>query len=224
MNWITCLKKTNPELEKYFKELAKQDFSEICQHFPDGVGKRVFAIKYEKLGPKDKVEAVFREYGYEKDIAWRYLAYPDNIEEAKVALEKIFEDSILFNRLFALEQLVLTGNLDGVGAYVLNYLVDNFQQLSEDLQNHPDYIISIFTAACSGATEYSEIKPLEKFADKCRKLNFQDEEQRDYRYREINGALRFAKNIIEKFNRQRDDLAKNLRKHTAEIEAKAITK
>lgn len=218
MNWITCLEKTNPELEKYFRELTKKDFDEIRKNFPDGVGKRVFAIKYKKLSPKDKVEAVFREYGREHDTAWRYLAYPDNIEEAKVALEKIFEDdTYFFNQLFALEQLVLTGNLEEVGAYVLNYLVDTFQQFSENLQNHPEYIISIFTAACSGATEHSEIEPLEKLADQCRKLEFENREDRNLKLLEIDAALSFAKNRVKKFNQERDDLTKNLRQHVAEV-------
>lgn len=149
------------------------------------------------------------------------MAYPKSIEEAKVFLETILSDSVvIFDRLFALEQIVLTGNSEGVGEYILQYLVDNFEDWAKQLDDDSEYVISIFTAACTGATEFSELKPLEKLADKCRQaeLDFRDEKHKKKKLEEIEAALVFAKEAVKKYNIRRDDLAQNLRKHTEEVE------
>ena len=118
-----------------------------------------------------------------------------------------------------MEQIVLTGNRKGVGEYILQYLVDHFKGWSNQFHDSPEYVISIFTAACTGATEYSELKPLEKLADECKRgeLIFYDDKYKEKKYKEIEAALAFANESVKKYNAQRDNLAQNLRKHTEEV-------
>lgn len=220
IRWITCLDRTNPELEKYFNNLTKKKFDEIKGRFPLCVQKHVFAIKYGKLSPEKQIEKVFKVFGKNSETTWRYLAHPVTIEEAKTSLETILSKGvIIFNQLFALEQIVLTGNRKGVGEYILQYLVDHFKGWSNQFHDNPEYVISIFTAACTGATEYSELKPLEKLADECKRgeLIFYDDKYKEKKYKEIEAALAFANESVKKYNAQRDNLAQNLRKHTEEV-------
>lgn len=221
IRWVSCLDRTNPELEKCFDNLAKKKFDKIKEEFPLCVQKRIFTIKYGELSPEKQVKEVFKAFGENSETAWRYLAYPKTIEEAKISLETILSKSvIIFDKLFALEQIVLTGNHEKVGEYILQYLVDTFQDWSNQLCNDSEYVISIFTAACTGATEYSEVKPLEKLADRCKRdeLAFHSDEHKEKKCKEIDAALAFAKETVRKYNTQRDNLAQNLRKHTEEVE------
>lgn len=218
VGWLLCRDENNQKFERELQELAIRDFNEVKYDFIKHVQRQVFDIKHEKFSPNERIRAAFEEYDDETE-AWRCVVYPSNIEETLVVLKYILNgNSELFSVLCGLELLLISTHADEVGEYILNYLVENFELLSKRLDADPCYIISMFTAACRGATRCNEVRPLEDFAAKCRSIKFASKEEKVRYTTEINDALLYTKEKIARHEMQRNDLAKNLRKHTEAIE------
>ena len=108
----------------------------------------------------------------DKATALKYLASPDNTVEAKISLDAVLSDINgldVYDRLFVLEKLALRVYRIDIDTFVIRYMVDNFDNLAKRLEYCPEFIIPIFTAACTNATSSDELSLLEQLANKCRK-------------------------------------------------------
>ena len=88
-------------------------------------------------------------------------------------------------------------------------MVDNFDNLAKRLEYCPEFIIPIFTAACTNATSSDELSLLEQLANKCRKgekINWISDEDKADKLAEIDAALASADRSARRFAGRRQSL------------------
>lgn len=218
LGWILCLDNLgefNPELKSFLEKKAQNDDIQSIQ--PKCLKQYLHNSKYKD----SDISKVYSEISFaDYEALFELMRHPDTNESADFILNKILHDDdvfVIFNRLEVMERLLLAHQKEGIKAHVLQYLVKYFNIFSASLENNYDYIISMFTAACNAAREVDEIEPLEDMAEKCKNLEIPEaglQHQLDI----IDSALVYAKDIVKRYDMQRKDLAKNLRKCTEETE------
>lgn len=212
LNWVMCLDditKQSTKLKGYLMRLSHQDFDQVQKSTPSAVWKRVFNIKFQRLDTRHKFKAAWENL--DTYDAWRYLSYPNTIKEADLVLNKIIDnlDTPYDEAAFGLEQLLLSGNLPKVGAYIISYLNESYDRFWLKFGEIADDFLSFFTAACSGASEKDEAEPLEKLAEKYRVSLAEFPLAKEY-IAKVDLALKQAKQQIKDFQREQANLAKNL--------------
>ena len=214
LSWVLCLKdidQINRPLGAYLRKLAR-DCEDITR-LPDPVMKRVFDIRHRRKSSARFYQAAFTEFG--EDEAIRCTSYPDNLEEAKITLDHIVAGDLdSDNYMFALEQLVLTGNWPKVGAYIINRYADELPRIADQIEMlneseiyNREWIISIFTAATGAATELDEIPALEHFAAAIKALPIHRTEK-SKAHELIDTHLEIARQNVADFQREQKALVK----------------
>lgn len=217
LGWILCLDNLgefNQELKGFLENKAQDNIQNLQ---PKCLRRHLCNLKYKG----SDISKVYSELSFtDNEALFELMWHPDTNEGADFILNKILHDDsvfVIFNRLEVMERLLLSRQKDGIKAYILQYLVKHFSIFSASLENNYDYIISMFTAACNAACENDEIEPLEKMAEKCKSIDIPESELQ-CQLGIIDSALVYAKDIVKRYDMQRKDLAKNLRKHTEEVE------
>lgn len=217
LGWILCLDNLgefNLELKGFLENKVQDDIQNLQ---PKCLRQHLCNLKYKG----SDISKVYSELSFtDNEALFELMWHPDTNEGADFILNKILHDDsvfVIFNRLEVMERLLLARQKDGIKAYILQYLVKHFNIFSASLENNYDYIISMFTAACNTACENDEIEPLEKMAEKCKSIDIPESELQ-CQLGIIDSALVYAKDIVKRYDMQRKDLAKNLRKHTEEVE------
>ncbi len=221
LNWIMCLNditKQSNKIKAYLARLVHNDFKDIQATTPAPVWKRAFNVKFQRLDTKHTFKAAWENLDtYE---VWRYLSFPETIKEADLTLDKAINDLTVPREEagFGLEQLLMHGAPIKVGAYSITYLVESFDQLGLKFGDNPEEMVVFFTAACTGASEEDEAKPLEKLAAKYHKAYDGDPKCKDLMKR-VDVALKLAKQTIANFKREEADLGAHLVEHTEAVAA-----
>lgn len=220
IRWLCCLDGVNSEIEEFFNDLAKCNFAYVTKNFPPFIASRAFVIKCknDNLSPSEVASRLLDMLDKDKATALKYLASPDNTVEAKISLDAVLSDINgldVYDRLFVLEKLALRVYRIDIDTFVIRYMVDNFDNLAKRLEYCPEFIIPIFTAACTNATSSDELSLLEQLANKCRKgekINWISDEDKADKLAEIDAALASADRSARRFAGRRQSLVKNLRK------------
>lgn len=218
IGWILCLDNLgefNPELKDFLEKKTQDDDMQNLQ--PECLKRYLHSSKHKG----SDISEMYSELSFaDNEVLFELMRHPDTNESADFILNKVLHDDsvfVIFNRLEVMERLLLARQKEGIKAHVLQYLVRHFSIFSASLENNYDYIISMFTAACNAACENDEIEPLEKMAEKCKSIDIPESELQ-CQLGIIDSALVYAKDIVKRYDMQRKDLAKNLRKHTEEVE------
>lgn len=174
LGWLFCLEdigEMNPEIGGFLKFLG--DFTVEAQAkggVPLPIRKRAFQMMHGKEPAAEIYQRIIKEFPSTE--AMGMLAFPENIEEARLVVDDILDGKIVIDKLAEFcEQLLLTSNPKEVGAYILRRLTEDLEaleaQFSEWREEEKDdhfVLISMVEAACEGATEEDELPELEKFA------------------------------------------------------------
>lgn len=219
LNWIMTIDNVgdfNPELKLYLESFEGDDMEDMrLRLLPEPVWKRCIDMELKKCtSPKEQRERAIKLGGDSAEI-WRRFCYPSTIEQAEDFLESFILEKDRFDKMDLLEELLITGNYPTVGAFIIQWLTDNLHEWGEELYYND--IIDIFTAACMGATEYDELEPLKRLANKCRRIKIPTEKHQSM-LETISSALKLARKNVELYSMQRNEVSKNLCKHAREVE------
>ena len=173
LGWIMCLNDIdtrNHEIRDYFTDILKNNIE-----VPTCVFNRAVTIAFRDYSPKEKFEKLLDIYN--PDYYPQVFSYPENIEEAKVLLEELFNPNgriTGINRIATFEQLFINPNSIGVGEYLLTYIKDHFDKFVEVMttdsvnakEDTKDVVTSIVTAIAKGISEENELSPYKSICKK----------------------------------------------------------
>lgn len=155
-------------------------YSEGFEYPLDSITCRAFYESLKNLQPPEAFEKILSTIPPEEYSS--YFAHPSTQKEAARLLAELFRTDegariTGLNRISTIEQLLLNGNSIGIGVFIVNFLVQNFDTFSaivtadsETANLDPlEVITSLYTAAASGATEENEIPPLKALTKKISK-------------------------------------------------------
>ena len=159
-----------PEIKQFFDKYIDGEAYLTGKEMPVLIW-RAFEEKLKTLTPEEKFRVIMEEAPNE-DFE-RYLRFPRTVEDAKVIMDELMrtdEDAWLLaeGRWEAIKNIIETPNFKKVGEFILNYLVDNFDELTKVLagdlkegeKNLPIVVEELFEAACEGISKPEEMKPL----------------------------------------------------------------
>lgn len=215
LGWVTSLNtltKINPDFGNYFDFLA--GFSEEDQ-LKNGIPKPirfcVFKRKYQDKSPRRFIHLAFDVLPAEE--ALELLAHPETKDEAKIAMDIILSGDIDADNLpYLSEQLLLTGNPEGIGSYIINRFARNLEKYEsfvaraypDELKTH-NVAMTVFTAACESVSAEDEIPALEKFAKAIKALPSGKESSKQ-NTNTIDACLQKAKSTISDILKARQKL------------------
>ncbi len=216
LGWIMCLDDIgimNKELEDYLKSDINTNLDVIkVQHF---------VLTHRDDDIEKRFKAASNELSYK--ALWRCFRYPKTAKEADFILNQA-KKSGAWTLCEVLEMMLLTGNSRGVGSHIINNLAEDFKLWYKNMRtgdNPIDNMLSMFTAACEGATEEDELDPIcllrQKIESEAKKfIEVVTDDYNDIK-QYVAIASDLANRRVADYRNQCEDLQKNLRKHAEEI-------
>ena len=193
---IDDVKKYNPELDEFLNNLSYSNHPQLKR--------RVFTNSLKDKSPKEVIKAFSEQTGYEfrSDTGLAFY-FPEDKKKAKILIGELLkgDDGIMkdgFYRKRVWRELMYNPHKIGVGSYIINEAVKNFDFLLKEFE---DDLPDLFFAACT-YPEADMLEPLKMFKEKVSDLPKVDKKA-------LESALAYAKRQAAMFEFQRKVFLKN---------------